>query len=207
MTKRTSEISAKWLLSGCAAEVLLCDLALWMPPPFNGKRIPHCNRWSREILLQVTNWAAEIPLYSCLFLLLWAQQVHWVSQLRDYSFNSWNYLVLQNWKLFHAPDKHEAILQDKASLSVCQNLMQILKSSRFGLIKNKTTTNQPTTYTPQQKQTTKNPTKNQPKSATNWAQLLGLWKMPRAQQHLRLNIYRTWLLRTRIINYTSSAAL
>lgn len=145
MTKRTSEISAKWLLSGCAAEVLLCDLALWMSPPFNGKRIPHCNRWSREILLQVTNWAAEIPLYCCLFLLLWAQQVHWVSQLRDYSFNSWNYLVLQNWRLFHAPDKHEAILQDKASLSVCQNLMQILKSSRFGLIKNKTTTNQPHT--------------------------------------------------------------
>lgn len=77
MNKKTSEISAKWLLSGCVAEVLLCDSALWMPPPFNGKRIPHCNRWSREILLQVTNWAAEIPLYSCLFLLLWAQQVHW----------------------------------------------------------------------------------------------------------------------------------
>lgn len=110
MNKRTSEISAKSLLSGCAAELLLHDSALWMPPPFNGKHIPHCKRWSREILLQVTNWTAEIPLYSCLVLLLRTELVHWVSQLRDYYFNRWNHLVLQNWRLFQCPDKYEAIL-------------------------------------------------------------------------------------------------
>lgn len=44
VNKRTSEISAKWLLSGCAAEALLHDSALWMPPPSNGKHISHCNR-------------------------------------------------------------------------------------------------------------------------------------------------------------------
>lgn len=99
--------------------------------------------------LSCRNSPAQLPAATAL-----TEQVHCVSQLRDSYLNRWNYLVLQNWRLFHAPDKHEASLQDEISLSVCQNLTWILKSSKFGLMKNKTTNTHPN-------KNHQNPTKNQ----------------------------------------------
>lgn len=109
MNERTSEISAKCLLSGYAAEVLLHDSPLWMPPPFNGKHILTATDEADSSASDKLS-CRNSPLQLLLLLLLGAEQVHWVSQLRDYYFNSWNKLVLQNWRLFHAPDKYEAIL-------------------------------------------------------------------------------------------------
>lgn len=78
--------------------------------------------------------------------------------------------------------KYEAILQDKVHLSF-QNLRQIQKGSKFRLIKKKN---------------------NNPKQlATKQSSLLS-GKHLELKHHLRLNIYRTQLLKTRTINYTRS---